>query len=300
MAIQTTLDILQKAAKETRLPHACILYGSGIVELEKTALSLSAQLLNSSSDAINRHPDLFLLRPSNKMRQINAEKVRALTKSVYQTANQGGRKVVCIYEADRMNITAANAFLKTLEEPPEDTNIILLTTHLYQLLPTIQSRCIKFNLSSTAETLNEPAWKQWLHCYSQWLEEVMDDRPPSKKSASLIIGIYGLVSQFSGILKDLAKEGWNAHKTSLPEGIDDDQLIALETGFHKGLRRRLWEEMELATREYAIQHDIAKLSQKLINVVHELEHASRLLDVNIQENTALEGFFLKSLRIWIR
>ena len=57
------------------------------------------------------------------------------------------RKVLVVYEADRMNASTANVFLKTLEEPTPSTTILLLTTRPYALLPTIRSRCLHFRFT---------------------------------------------------------------------------------------------------------------------------------------------------------
>ena len=62
-------------------------------------------------------------------------------------------RLLVIYEADRMNLSAANIFLKTLEEPTASTTILLLTTRPYSLLPTIRSRCQRVRFAGGLGTL---------------------------------------------------------------------------------------------------------------------------------------------------
>ena len=85
------------------------------------------------------HPDLQIVRPSGAW--IKIDQIRELQKRIIYRPLEGVRKVYILTEAERMNLEAANCLLKTLEEPPADSVLILLTTNLDALLPTIRSRC---------------------------------------------------------------------------------------------------------------------------------------------------------------
>ena len=93
------------------------------------------------------HPDVLFQAPSSKSRLIVVQQIRQLQKMVYLQARRDNWKVFVIKEADRMNINAQNAFLKTLEEPPEKTILILVTHQPELLLPTIRSRCQSVSFS---------------------------------------------------------------------------------------------------------------------------------------------------------
>jgi len=97
------------------------------------------------------HPDLHILDLVQK--SIKREDVDELIENIYKKPYEGYRKVYIINNADLMTVQAANTFLKTLEEPPKDTVIILLTTNINLLLPTIVSRSqvIKFKKISIKE-----------------------------------------------------------------------------------------------------------------------------------------------------
>ena len=95
------------------------------------------------------HPDFYALQPeqpendtgSRKLLQIKIDAVRAILEPLTQSSIRGGRRVVLINPAESMNIQAANALLKMLEEPPEAVIFLLVTHNRDQLLPTIKSRC---------------------------------------------------------------------------------------------------------------------------------------------------------------
>jgi DNA polymerase III subunit delta' len=74
-------------------------------------------------------------------REIRIEQVRALQDFLGIATHRGGRRVVVAYPAEAMNVQTANAFLKMLEEPPDNTVLLLVTSSLDRILPTIRSRC---------------------------------------------------------------------------------------------------------------------------------------------------------------
>ena len=94
-----------------------------------------------------KHPDVHWIEPEKKSRVISVDSMRVMLKSMHETAFEGGWKVFVFVGADRMNAASANAFLKTLEEPPEKTLFLLLTDSPQALLPTIISRCQQVTLN---------------------------------------------------------------------------------------------------------------------------------------------------------
>jgi DNA polymerase-3 subunit delta' len=104
------------------------------------------------------HPDLLVLRrPWNHQTKrhaqvITVEEVRRLRSFLGHTAEAGSRRVVIVDTADLLNVSAANALLKSLEEPPPQTVFLLLTAAPGRLLPTIRSRCRTLALAPLDET----------------------------------------------------------------------------------------------------------------------------------------------------
>ncbi|MFO0226959.1 MAG: hypothetical protein ACK52B_00905 [Gammaproteobacteria bacterium] len=88
-------------------------------------------------------PDLLTLRPIEDSKEIRIDQVRELAAELALTAHGGGRKVAILAPAERLNRNAANALLKTLEEPPGDALLLLVTGEPWRLPVTVQSRCTR-------------------------------------------------------------------------------------------------------------------------------------------------------------
>lgn len=87
------------------------------------------------------HPDVHRLSPEKSEGMIVVEQVRQVNQWAYKSSFQSKARFIVIEPADQMNLAAANALLKTLEEPPLGCYFILITAHPERLLPTIRSRC---------------------------------------------------------------------------------------------------------------------------------------------------------------
>lgn len=96
------------------------------------------------------HPDLHWVRSDGN--QIKVDQIRELCRSLLHTAQQSGARVAVIEQSERMNIAAANALLKTLEEPGANTLLLLQTDTPASLLPTITSRCQKISFTHPTKT----------------------------------------------------------------------------------------------------------------------------------------------------
>ena len=91
---------------------------------------------------------VHVLQPRSKSRLISVEEMRELERRMYLSAPSGVWKIGVIVDADRMNEAAENAFLKTLEEPPQNCLLFLLSAYPEFLLPTIRSRCVNITLQA--------------------------------------------------------------------------------------------------------------------------------------------------------
>jgi DNA polymerase III subunit delta' len=139
-------EYLARAHQLRRLAHAFLITGpegSG-------KLALAEQFycaVNKVRDAA-RDPDFHLIQPESKSRRILVEQIRALEEELRMRSTTGKLKFGVIAEADRMMPQSANAFLKTLEEPPNGSLLLLLTSLPEALLATIRSRCVALALRS--------------------------------------------------------------------------------------------------------------------------------------------------------
>jgi DNA polymerase-3 subunit delta' len=152
------VTILKRALANHSLAHAYLFSGEQGIGKRMTALSLAAALncaapgpdggcgscASCRKVAAASHPDVHLLLPDGD--EIKIDQVRQLQADLSLKAFEGKRKVLIVDGAESMNEPSSNAFLKTLEEPPGDSLIILISSLPHGLLATIRSRCqeVKF------------------------------------------------------------------------------------------------------------------------------------------------------------
>lgn len=144
------------ARRSGRLPHALLFTGTLAAGTHRLALAMAAELNGAQATSLEtlRHPMCRVLRPGSKSRKILIEDIRNVEPFLALRAAEGETKLVIILEADRMMEEAANAFLKTLEEPPPQTVIIMITEQPSRLLITILSRCVRVPLHEGGNTLH--------------------------------------------------------------------------------------------------------------------------------------------------
>lgn len=161
----------QSCRAQQRLPHALLLNGrSGLGKLRFAYRMARALLCNkptASGDACGccrgchlfeagSHPDFSVVRSAEDSKVIKVDQVRELRHFLSLTSHYGSYKVVVIEAADTLNINAANSLLKTLEEPPGDCLLLLVSSQATRLPATIRSRCqvLHFDPPPTAESIN--------------------------------------------------------------------------------------------------------------------------------------------------
>lgn len=105
------------------------------------------------------HPDYHILAPEEGKSSLGIESVRQLIENLCSHANQDGAKVVWLPQSELLTEAAANALLKTLEEPPAKTYFLLASHTPARLLATLRSRCFYWHLASPTEQLG----LQWLN-----------------------------------------------------------------------------------------------------------------------------------------
>lgn len=166
--LQPALAQLEAARAAKRLGHGWLLAGPVGIGKLNLALLLAQRLLARGAPGgppadlpaaeavaamrdrhtpVDHHPDLHWLFPEEEKRSISVEQVRDAAESLNLKSHGGGAKVVVIEPADGMTSSAANALLKTLEEPSDDTYLILLSHQPQRLPATIRSRCQRLNLA---------------------------------------------------------------------------------------------------------------------------------------------------------
>ncbi|MBI79444.1 MAG: hypothetical protein CMQ51_03375 [Gammaproteobacteria bacterium] len=209
--------------KNNSLPHSLIISGlSGSGKLNLSLVLSSYLLYNNSFQPSNftkekvlkflnikdnnfdHHPDLYWIYPKEK-KIISIDQIRNCIESVSLSSHQGGNKVVIIDTADYLTSASANSLLKILEEPPDDTYIILLSLNASSLLPTIRSRCQVFpiclpSIASSTDWLSSI----FLEVEDNSLQNLLYlcDRSPLK---TLMMCNTGLEARFNALSENLSK-----------------------------------------------------------------------------------------------
>jgi DNA polymerase-3 subunit delta' len=148
-----------KTAREAgRMPHAVLVAGDPRGEGKAFAEELMRPLFPAAAAGLDRHPDIRWIEPESKSRVIKVEEhMRPFNEFVSLTSYEGGWKAGVVLFAERMNEASQNALLKTLEEPPERTLIVLVTQQPSELLATVRSRTFFVDLGEEGRT--DAPWK---------------------------------------------------------------------------------------------------------------------------------------------
>ncbi|ATF10480.1 DNA polymerase III delta prime subunit [Candidatus Enterovibrio altilux] len=115
---------------------------------EPCSICHSCQLFEAET-----HPDFHVIKPETEGKKISVDAVRTVNKYAWETSHLGGRCIILIQNADSMGEAAANAVLKTLEEPPLNCYFILFTASIDHMLTTVVSRCDKWHLKLPHESV---------------------------------------------------------------------------------------------------------------------------------------------------
>ncbi len=202
-------DLLSRAHKQNRFAHAYLITGptgSGKRDLAArlATLLIGPSAINHQPSTILQHPDVHTAEPESKSRRIVIDQVRELEKELQMRSTRGGKKVGIIFDADRLQIQASNAFLKTLEEPPNNSLLLLTSEHPEMLPETILSRCIAVPLSPAARE-ESPLEKQLLKILKDFFQTKATGLPQ----------IYGLVRECTQLLQETRQQIQTGHEAEL-------------------------------------------------------------------------------------
>ncbi len=314
--------LLRSAIMQDRVAHAYLFHGEDRIGKRLLALRLAQALLCETLPVdqvpeacgtcracrqvdARTHPDFMVIEPDREQAnpQIKIELIRDIEHQMIYRPLIGDRKICLIDDADRMTIGAANALLKTLEEPPDHSLFILVSSRPYALPATIRSRCQALRLTAPAQTQVEaavilrrelpPADAHFLAVLSDGqlgraLECDLAQARNSQKEFSAIFSAQGLQS-FSTILASaeaLAKgeRGLEAFDWLL-RWLRDVLLLAVGAGSDHVLNL----EQRHAMQTLAERIDI----DELLNLIGDLEKVERQAHRNLNLQMALETILLR-------
>lgn len=334
--------LFQRSLERGRLGHAYLVSGGRLDELELfgrnlaktlncatpprrapdgTPLDCCDQCRSCRQTEDDSHPDVLWVRPESKLRVIRIQQLvrreenppRVLADNVYLKPFQSPFKVSLLVAADRMNASAANAFLKTLEEPPPHSVLVLLTAEPERLLDTIVSRCLRLNLGGNPGRPHE--------AHLEWVREFA--ALAASKDAGLLARyrLLGRLVARLGAMRTAIQEELEADspitkfpdmEPELREQLERELAAAVESEYRGqrgdllaslywwlrdvwlhaagiGAGREALPELAPQTRQVAERISVAEAVENL----RSLEGTQRLLFTNVQEALALEVGLLK-------
>jgi DNA polymerase-3 subunit delta' len=306
------LQRLLESFEHGRLAHAYLLSGPPGSGKVATAHALSARLLETDPDRVTEHPDFHAAEPESKSRRIVIEQIRRLEHALRSKPFAGARKVAVIHEADRLLPQAANAFLKTLEEPPAGSHIFLISSMPSALLETILSRCIPVQLQPGAGVPLSEIDRDLLDALETCLESRQSPVWSAFQFTRRFLELLGaqrdsIQEQFA---EELKQDAVHYKQTTDGSWLEEreDQLKALSEA--TALRRRA-EMLQTVTGWFAdvlrLHHHMPPLHDRpaqravadhfptrmLLAQLDALDELTRNLNTTMQEALALEAGFLK-------
>lgn len=251
------LERLRRARRAGRLPHAMLITGSPGSGRARLAMEIAGMVNETSPEGAAGHPDVHTLEPGSKSRRILVEPFREFCTPFFSTSfRPGATKTGIILDADRLHENAANAFLKTLEEPPENTLFILVTSNPGLLPVTIVSRCAHFPLRDAAlPGLEGPAAE--VAAAAGAMLGVPDGRR-SGAALRLARRLQALLREARETIEEELSASFKAEKKRLGETADEGWIKDEETRL-----KALVEARVLATR----QHLVGVLAERVADVL---------------------------------
>lgn len=306
------INWLKTAIKQERLATAYLFTGIDGIGKSTVALSFAKVLnclslqendaceacLNCRKISAGTHPDILFIQPEGQ--SIKIEQIRKVQHSLSFKPVSARRRVVIINDAELMTDEAANAFLKTLEEPPLNTILILIARHKSQLLPTIVSRCqvVPFR-PLTLKIIQEVLEKRGVSPQKAFFLAHLAGGSLSRALAfwgiethlNLIIqrikkeiSIKSLLNSVETIAEKLEKNEDFLNFLDVFQGVWRDLLL-----FKKGCKEFLMNKNFISEYGHLAQDYTEKEIQKKLKTI---EEARKLLKQNVQKKLILEHLLL--------
>ncbi len=336
-AQRQVVDLLQRSLRLGRLAHAYLFTGYQLGVLEEMARTL-AKVINcdapptrDGADTATRldscdhcapcakidasaHPDVLWVRPESKLRIITIDQMREAMRTMHLKPHEARYKVAVIVAADRLNTQAANAFLKTLEEPPDQTIIILLSTEPQRVLETILSRCLRLHFAGESKYQLAGAQGALIAEFSQTAAAEQKGLLGRYRSlGKLLARLAELKAEIEKSLTDRSPQSrYEDVDPKLREKWDDELSAAVEAEYRRqradlllGLQwwlRDVWLHALGVGRAMASFPELSVAAEKVARRItpkdaaanlEAIEQTQRLLRTNVQEALTLEVGLLK-------
>lgn len=280
--LKAAINIFLQQMNNNSIPHAQLLgiehgYGANLLLEHFAKLALCDKPVNTKPCSVchscqltkaGTHPDLHIIKPDGQ--QIKVDQIRQLCSVLANTSQQGGRRVAIIINCEKMNLAAANALLKTLEEPGKDTLLLLQTSAPGLLMATISSRCQK--IAVTLPSKDE--MKTWLQRHSNVTGNTTWALP-------LVGGPLNLIECIaSGRYQTLLgyRKGWNqslmkGHLCTSFLGINEKEIVDVLDVLYLVLRQFV---IQKRYSDPLLQANIIKLASEVMTIRQKLSLMSNV------------------------
>jgi len=309
---EQALEYLTRANASNRLAHAFLFSGPAGSGKKRLATEFF-YAVNGKEMTLT---DFHSVEPESKSRRIIVDQIRGLESSLRMRSNSARTKFGVIYEADRLMPQAANAFLKTLEEPPDHSILILITQIPDALLETILSRCIRISLLSSDRRVRSPEEVELLDS----LTKIVSEEGFSIATALRLARVFQeVLARARAHVEEEREEAIQKNRALYKQTTDgswieeeEKRLAVLTEGQYVKLRTALVEaiiewfgsaiifqqsgevagsaEYSMASRDLAARVSPDELIRRLGGLRSLADHLSR----NVQEALAIEVAFIES------
>jgi DNA polymerase III subunit delta' len=311
---ELAFERLSESRRAGRLAHAYLLTGPTGSGKSWLAVHLAALALGCAPESALAHPDVHMVQPESKSRRIVIDQIRDLEHSIQRKPLLGSNKVAIVHDADRMQQQAANAFLKTLEEPPPGSLILLLSTRPKAILETVRSRCVETPLLETAKRI--PTTEEL--AIRKSLEEclVNEARPGVAEAFRFTRSLQSILSELREKISSDYESILRKETARYKQACEDSSWLEERAGQIKALveagvlreRDRILQivvdalgEALRAQHGFPAEDPVVKALAKrvstedLLRRLDALESLRRRLVLGVQESLALESGFLEMI-----
>ena len=314
-------NYLEKARSADRLGHAYLI--AGATGAGKRALALRAVNFLSGENHADIDgalgDDVLLVRPTKKSRRISIDAIRdGIEKRMYVSRTGDHVRIGVIEGADRMGPEAENALLKTLEEPPANSLLLLLSAEPERLLDTTRSRCIRIDLLPPAvrPTADDPAFRE---LRARIASSLLAENPDPGTSLGLSRQLLGVLAEVKADLAKKHKEEFRKERDRIAGASEgkwlekrEEEYDAMTAAAYLGRRDEACADLHAwlgdclrashgsQTREFPEESDLSEsVGAKLdpADLLLRIEHLGKMIDglrTNAQEGLVLEVGFLRA------
>jgi DNA polymerase-3 subunit delta' len=316
------LSILKGFIVKGRIPHAILFTGDEGIGKRLTAVnfaktlncsptkeddlfSVSEEESKDSGDTVNtdacetcpscqkidkgNHPDVFSISPEGDGGQITVAAIRQLQESLSYKSFEGNWKIAIIDNAEKLNTSAANAFLQTLEEPSPQSLFILISSRPEMLLPTIRSRCQRLNFSplpiDTMSRMLEEEFEIDGHDRASLLSTLSGGKLGYALSENLLEQREWSFDIFREMIGSLEEDVWE-NREAMEEWFDWAQMWLRDISVYKATGRS-----DIMINKDKI-HEIAAIAggsnlKDILKLARELYNIKRRLSFNLNKQLTL-------------